>query len=196
MEAGRAPSISSPGKEPDIRNSLRLGAAALAIVLAGCGTPTATVSDPPTTSPAAQATETEPGPFDFTAQTLEGETIEGESLKYHDVVLWFWAPWCPICLVEGKDQVAPALAELPDGVQFVGIAGRSDDLASMDEFVEWTGTGGVTHVVDLDGSIWEAFGVLLQPAFYFVNQDGTARKAGSGLTTADLLAEFETLISS
>jgi thiol-disulfide isomerase/thioredoxin len=112
------------------------------------------------------------------------------------VVLWFWAPWCPTCLVEGKDEVAPALAELPDGIQFFGIAGRSDDLASMEEFLEWTGTGGVTHIVDIDGSIWEGFGVLLQPAFYFVNQDGTATKAGSGLTTADLLAEFETLTSS
>ena len=37
--------------------------------------------------------------------------------------------------------------------------------------------------------------MLLQPAFYFVNQDGTFRKAGSGLTTADLVAEFETLAS-
>ena len=170
-------------------------ATALAIVLSGCGTSTTTVSNP-TTSLAPPTTESEPGPFDFTAQTLEGETIEGESLKHKDVVLWFWAPWCPICLVEGKDQVAPALAELPDGVQFVGIAGRSDDLASMEEFLDWTGTGGVTHIVDVDGSIWAGFGVLLQPAFYFVNQDGTFDKAGSGLTTADLIAEFETLTSS
>jgi thiol-disulfide isomerase/thioredoxin len=195
-EPRRPPNIISPGKERDIRNTLRHGAAALAIVLAACGTPTTTVSDPTTTSPAAPASEPEPGPFDFTAQTLGGETIDGESLKYHDVVLWFWAPWCPTCLVEGKDEVAPALAELPDGIQFFGIAGRSDDLASMEEFLEWTGTGGVTHIVDIDGSIWEGFGVLLQPAFYFVNQDGTATKAGSGLTTADLLAEFETLTSS
>ena len=38
----------------------------------------------------------------------------------------------------------------------------------MDEFLEWTGTGGVTHIVDIDGSIWEGFRVALQPAFYFV----------------------------
>lgn len=112
------------------------------------------------------------------------------------MVLWFWAPWCPICLVEGKDQVAPALAGLPDGVEFIGIAGRSDDLAEMDEFLEWTGTGGVTHIVDIDGSIWEGFSVALQPAFYFVNQDGTYHRAGSGLTTSDLIAEFESLASS
>jgi thiol-disulfide isomerase/thioredoxin len=145
---------------------------------------------------AAPTTEPDPGPFDFTAQTLDGRTIEGESLKGKDVVLWFWAPWCPICLVEGKDQVAPALAEMPDGVEFIGIAGRSDDLAEMDEFLEWTGTGGVTHIVDIDGSIWEGFRVALQPAFYFVNQDGTYRRAGSGLTTSDLIAEFESLASS
>lgn len=154
------------------------------------------VSDPTTTTPSASATEPEPGPFDFTAETLDGQTFEGASLKYHDVVLWFWAPWCPVCLVEGKDQVAPALAELPDGVQFVGVAGRSDDLASMEEFLEWTGTGGVEHIVDSDGSIWKGFEVLLQPAFYFVNQDGTFRRAGSGLTTSDLIAEFASLANS
>ncbi len=178
-----------------ISNSFRIGVVVVVIALTGCGTSTTTTAEPSTT-PASPTTQPEPGPFDFTAQTLEGETIEGESLKYHDVVLWFWAPWCPICLVEGKDHVAPALAQLPDGVRFVGIAGRSTDMADMEHFVEWTGTGGVTHVVDIDGSIWAGFDVILQPAFYFVNQDGTATRAGSGLTADDLLAEFETLISS
>jgi hypothetical protein len=79
LEPRRAPNITSPGKEPEIRNTLRLGAAALAIVLAACGTPTTTVSDPTATSSAAPATESEPGLFDFTAQTLDGETIEGET---------------------------------------------------------------------------------------------------------------------
>ena len=182
-------------KETQIRNTLRFGVAGLAVALIGCGAPAMSADDPATIAAdaASPTTEPDPGPFDFTAQTLDGRTIEGESLKGKDVVLWFWAPWCPTCLVEGKNQVAPALDELPDGVEFIGIAGRSDDLAAMDEFVEWTSTGGVEHIVDSDGSIWEGFGVLLQPAFYFVNQDGRARRAGSGLTTDDLRAEFEIL---
>jgi thiol-disulfide isomerase/thioredoxin len=173
-----------------------IGAAATVVLLAGCASSTSAENDPTTSAPATStADEEERGPFDFTARTLDGDTLEGESLKGKDVVLWFWAPWCPTCLVEGKDQVAPALAELPDDVEFIGIAGRSDDLAEMAEFIDWTGTGAATHVVDTDGSIWEGFGVVLQPAFYFVNQDGAARRAGSGLTTDDILAEIDILTS-
>lgn len=164
------------------------------VALAACDSATTVDSSTMTTNSATSTTvEEDGGPFDFDARTLAGESIRGESLKGRDVVLWFWAPWCPICLVEGKEEVAPALAEWPDDVEFIGIAGRSDDLDEMEEFLEWTGTGSVTHIVDLDGSIWEGFGVALQPALYFVNQDGTARRAGSGLTTEDILAEVEAL---
>ena len=179
-------------------NTLRrgvIGAAVTAMLLAGCAPSTSSGSDPTSAPTTATTAEEERGAFDFTARTIDGGTLDGESLKGKDVVLWFWAPWCPTCLVEGKHEVAPALAKLPDDVEFIGIAGRSDNLAEMREFLDWTGTGGVTHVVDTDGSIWEGFGVVLQPAFYFVNQDGTARRAGSGLTTDDILAEVEILTS-
>lgn len=173
-----------------------VGVAVLAISMGACA-PTPSTEDDVAMSALATSTtvEEERGPFDFTAQTLDGRSLSGESLKGKDVVLWFWAPWCPVCLVEGKEEVAPALAMLPDDVEFVGIAGRSDDLEAMAEFLEWTGTGGVTHVADTDGSIWDGFGVVLQPAFYFVNQDGTARRAGSGLNTDDILAEVDALVS-
>jgi thiol-disulfide isomerase/thioredoxin len=174
--------------------------AAATLLLASCAPATPGDADPatggsadPTTSTSAEPT----GPFAFNAQTLEGGMLDGESLKGQDVILWFWAPWCPTCLVEGKNHVAPFLAELPDDVAFVGIAGRSDSIPEMEEFLDWTGTGtdNAVHVADVDGSIWEGFGVALQPAFYFVNQDGTARRAGSGLTEEDLMAEVEILQS-
>lgn len=167
----------------------------VAATLTGCASSS---SDDDTGANEATTTSTTEagGPFDFTAQTLDGGSLDGESLKGKDVVLWFWAPWCPTCLVEGKDQVAAALAEIPEGVEFVGIAGRSDDLDEMQEFLDWTGTGppGITHVADVDGSIWAGFQVALQPAFYFVNQDGTFRRAGSGLNTEDLVSEMELLL--
>lgn len=109
------------------------------------------------------------------------------------MILWFWAPWCPTCLVEGKDAVAPAIAQMPEGVELVGIAGRITDDDEVGDFLDFTGTGDATHVLDSDGAIWESFGVVLQPAFYFVNDDGTFEKGGSGLTTDDILAQAERL---
>src|SRR5690606_14635469 len=102
-------------------------------------------------------------------------------------------PWCPICMVEGKDHVSEVIAQLPEGVELIGIAGLSDDQQAIEEFVEWTGTGDAVHVVDADGSIWAGFSVALQPAFYFVNDDGTFRRAGAGLTAEDLLEEIDWL---
>lgn len=152
------------------------------------------------TSATAQADATEPpaepGPFDFTAETVAGGTLEGESLKYRDVILWFWAPWCPTCLVEGKDYVAPAIDQLPEGVELIGVAGRITDDAEVGEFLDYTGVEGATHVMDTDGSLWEGFGVVLQPAFLFVNDDGTFERAGAGVTTEDILEQAERLASS
>jgi thiol-disulfide isomerase/thioredoxin len=166
------------------------------LAMTGCATDEqgADVASTAESAPAStDASTPDPGPFSFTAATVDGGTLDGESLKHRDVVLWFWAPWCPTCMVEGKDHVAAAIAQMPADVEFIGIAGRSDDRAAMEEFLEWTGTGNATHVMDIDGSIWEGFGVVLQPAFYFVNDDGTAHKAGAGLTTEDIMAEVEWL---
>ncbi|WP_144276256.1 redoxin domain-containing protein [Demequina sp. NBRC 110053] len=165
-----------------------------ALALSGCASadPVGQVEESATsTAPAAR-----PGPFDFTAQTVAGDTLAGESLKHRDVILWFWAPWCPTCLVEGKDHVSAAMAQLPEGVELVGVAGRITDDTEVAQFLEFTGTGDATHVLDSDGAIWESFGVALQPAFYFVNDDGTFEKGGSGLTAEDILAQAERLASS
>jgi len=176
--------------------------AAGAVALAGCasadqpGTAVEATDAASAPSASADATSHETGPFDFTAETVAGGTLEGESLKYRDVILWFWAPWCPTCLVEGKDYVADAIAQLPEGVELVGVAGRITSEEEVDEFLDFTGVGDATHVMDTDGSLWEAFGVALQPAFLFVNDDGTFERAGAGVTTEDILEQAERLASS
>ncbi|WP_297081426.1 redoxin family protein [uncultured Demequina sp.] len=173
--------------------------AAGALLLAGCasGDQSDSAAEAPASADASsEASESAPGPFDFTAQTVAGGTLEGESLKHRDVILWFWAPWCPTCLVEGKDYVADAIAQLPEGVELVGVAGRITSDEEVEEFMDFTGVGDATHVMDTDGSLWEGFGVALQPAFLFVNDDGTFERAGAGVTTEDILEQAERLAAS
>ncbi len=57
-------------------------------------------------------------------------------------------------------------------VNVVGVSGR-DDLSPMRRFVTNNGVGAFPHLADLDGEVWEAFGVGSQPAFAFVNDDGS-----------------------
>jgi thiol-disulfide isomerase/thioredoxin len=106
----------------------------------------------------------------FTAPQLGGGEFDASALEGKDTVLWFWAPWCTTCRAEAPD-VVEAASEFEGSVEVIGVAGRGETDA-MAEFVEQTGTGGLDHVVDDDGSIWTQFGVAAQPAFAFIDEQG------------------------
>ena len=100
-----------------MRTSLRIGVVAVGLVLAGCGgadtTPAGTPDAESTTTPpsassptpaetaggADPAASTSDAPeaaveaLDFTAETVDGGTIDATTYAGRDVVLWMWAPW-------------------------------------------------------------------------------------------------------
>ena len=126
-----------------------------------------------------------------TAELLGGGELEWASLAGQDAVLWFWAPWCTVCRAEADDVVAAAAA-LDGRVQVVGVAGR-DDVDAMEGFLADTGTGGLPHVVDGDGAIWQAYGVSTQPSFAFVDDDGRIEVVVGALGEAALTERMEAL---
>ncbi|GAA4917182.1 redoxin domain-containing protein [Streptomonospora salina] len=123
------------------------------------------------------------GALDFTAPEVGGDEISGAELRGEPVVLWFWAPWCTVCRGE-----APGVAETAERyegeVEFIGVAGQGEPDA-MAEFVESTGTGGMRHIIDEDGSIWSGFEVTTQPSFSFL------RNSGSFLTYTGTMTDQE-----
>ncbi len=106
----------------------------------------------------------------FTATTLQGTKFAGQSLAGKPTVLWFWAPWCAVCQHEAP-SVAKAAQANPQ-ITFVGVAAQ-DQLPAMKEFVAKYHMGSFTHLADLNGSVWQRFGVTQQPAFAFIAPDGT-----------------------
>lgn len=167
--------------------------AASAMLLAACGgAPSATSVGEVASSPGsviASATaappSTTPQALDFTGtNVVDGAAFEGAALAGTPVVMWFWAPWCTVCRAESPD-VAKVAAEFKGRVTFVGIAGRGP-LQDMRSFVSETGTGGFTHVADVDGSLWSRFGVVAQPSFVFVTSSGEAQSFTGGLGENDL----------
>lgn len=146
----------------------------------------------PTGSAAASASDAEwanpeaPDALKFMAADLvTGEAIDGTSLMYQDVALWFWASWCPVCAAESGAIVA-ASKDFPEGVRIVGIAGRSDAPASR-EFIAEHGIDGFANIYDEDGSIWKDFKVAGQPTLVLVNQDGLMRRHSGGYGKFDLI---------
>jgi peroxiredoxin len=164
----------------------------------GAATPTTTrEATPDATEPEASAAgETvKPDPenaFAFTAMTVDGQEFDGLSIDNTDVVLWFWAPWCPTCQLQAR-TINEALAEMPSDVQMIGIAGLSDDLEYMKDFVRITGVDGMTHVADLDGDIFRRFEITQQSTVLFIDDSGQAWLTGSGATADQIVEQAEKL---
>jgi thiol-disulfide isomerase/thioredoxin len=149
------------------RASLTALFAAVALLAAACGSTSASTADAAASGSENTAAE---AALSFDAQLVGGGDFSADSVDGRDTVFWFWAPWCTICRAEASDVVAAA--EAFDGrVQVIGVAGRGE-VEEMQGFVADTGTGGLDHLVDDDGSIWSGFGVSAQPAFAFVDDDG------------------------
>ncbi|MFW2380714.1 MAG: TlpA family protein disulfide reductase, partial [Acidimicrobiales bacterium] len=94
---------------------------------------------------------------------------------------------------------APAVAEVQaryDGeVTIIGVAGR-DDLLSIQDFVSNLDVGSFTHVVDEELEVWGAYGIRSQPAFAFLNDDGTVEVRNGSLGAQELSARVDALIAS
>lgn len=123
----------------------------------------------------------------FATVDLDGASVDSASLAGTDTVLWFWAPWCTVCRAEGPG-VAEAAAQLGDDVQVIGVAGRGE-VPEMQAFVDATGTEGIQHLVDEDGSIWRGYGVTSQPAFAFIDASGEVVDVQVGALGEDALIE-------
>jgi len=181
--------------------------APLVISLAACGgeaTTTATETPVATSSSdsAAEAAEEPPGDtggdsaaavpelLDFTSTTVGGEAFDGASLAGRPVVLWFWAPWCPTCRGQ-VPQVQDLAGTYGDEVAVVGVG----SLDSAEAIAEFAGdAGGITHLEDVDGVLWQRFGVTEQSSFVVLDADGeVAFEAGYG-GEDDLAAEVEAVL--
>lgn len=75
------------------------------------------------------------------------------------------------------------------------MSGR-DDVAPMIDFVEQFELEGFPHAVDADGAIWGGFGVITQPAWAFVDDDGSVEVLLGGLGAEGLRSRVEGLLAS
>ncbi|MGI8937096.1 MAG: redoxin domain-containing protein [Iamia sp.] len=171
------------------RHRLLVALAALAFLVAACGGS----SDGGGSDAAGGATSADGGPPAFTAATLAGADLDSASFAGQPTVLWFWAPWCTICRAEASG-VVEAAGELGDDVTLLGVAGRGE-VPEMEDFVSDTGTDGLTHVVDEDGSIWSGYGVAAQPAFAFISADGEVETVVGAIPEDDLVKRMQALAS-
>jgi thiol-disulfide isomerase/thioredoxin len=135
------------------------------LVLAGCGGG----GEPPAGGGATPVESA--GPLlAFNATTLDGEPFDGLALSGKPAVLWFWAPWCPVCLQQAPG-VREAVSTYGDRVNIIGVAGL-DKTEAMPEFVRLAKVETMTHLADEAGVVWKRFEVTSQSIFVLLDADG------------------------
>lgn len=79
----------------------------------------------------------------------------------------------------------------------IGVGGNSGtDEDEYAAFVDSTGTGGMTHVFDPSGDIWGSYRVFSQPAWAFINDDGTVSTQTRSFGKDEILEEAQKLADS
>lgn len=177
-----------------------VGLAAGALVLAGCSSDmsedAAASSEVEVVDSAEPSVSTEPAvvatPLPaFSSTTLEGQSVTQADYEGKPTIMWFWAPWCSVCRGEAP-TLSKVASELDGTVDVVGVAA----LGSVDEmktFVSDTGIENFSQLADPDAEVWSVFGVASQPAFAFINADGSIEVVQGSLDEAEILERAATL---
>lgn len=79
--------------------------------------------------------------------------------------------------------------------RIIGVASR-DTIEQIEAFVADTGVDTFPHAADIDGDVWEFFGIGSQPAFVFINDDGTFDTRLGSLGEDGLTERVEQLLAS
>lgn len=179
-----------------VRLAYALGILGTAVGLsAGCasgggGAGTATSAPAPASASVTSTAVAAPTQLDFVAKTVSGQEFSGATLVGKPAVFWFWTPWCPTC--QGEAPEVAKLAKANPDITFVGVSAQ-DQVPAMQEFIDRYGTGLFTNIADVDGAVWQRFGVTAQPAFAFVGGDGSVDVVPGPLPESDLAAQVADL---
>ena len=128
---------------------------------------------------------------EFTLTTLEGETISLAELRGKNVLINYWATWCPPCLnelialenvqkqYEGQDFVVVTINGIEQDI-------LGDVQATVEEY-------GITYPVLLDENevFWDAYRVLFLPTSVYINEQGIIRFIKFGEQSE---AEFSSMV--
>lgn len=79
-------------------------------------------------------------------------------------------------------------------VAVVGISGR-DELSAMEAFVADLGVGAFPHVANEDLEIWFEYEVRSQPAFVFINDDGSFETIIGAMGESGLVSMIDELLA-
>jgi len=131
------------------------------------------------TGPAPIVGQTAP---DFTATTIDGDSIRLSSLRGSVVWLTFGASWCQPCRSENPDIKATAEAFAQRGVVVVQVY-INEDASSVSDYAARLGLG-YAKIADVSDTVASNYRILGIPAHFFIDRDGTLQELRVGTLDA------------
>jgi peroxiredoxin len=126
---------------------------------------------------------------DFTAQTLDGQSVRLSDYRGNIVLLNFWATWCPPCVRETPRLVQVAEEFKDQGLVVLGVnTTYQDDLNKVRQFVGDQGIG-YQVLLDREGTVGEKYPARLMPTTYLIDRDGKIVHTKVGEVDAATLVE-------
>ena len=119
--------------------------------------------------------------FDDSTTTLA--TYHGQPL-----VVNFWASWCPSCVAELSEAIAPVQAQFGADVAWLGV-NLQDERSEALRLIEETGVQ-FDLAEDPDGELYREFGGFSMPFTAFISADGVIIEEHNGPLTQDQLEEM------
>jgi peroxiredoxin len=107
---------------------------------------------------------------DFTATTLDGDTVKLSDYAGKPVVLNFWASWCTACRNEFP-LFRQELARSGGDYVMLGVDNRDID-SDAQEFAKKKGADW-PNAFDSSNAIYKAYGITALPQTYFIKPNGT-----------------------
>lgn len=116
---------------------------------------------------------------DFTLKDIDGKDVSLSNFRGKQVVLHFWASWCPDCRAEVPEIKAAQAAADPSKVVFVSVS-FDRKVEAFEAYVRDNALGGVQLFDALgkkESAIGSTYHVQWIPATYLIGPDGRIQLA-------------------
>ena len=124
---------------------------------------------------------------DFTASTIDGETITLDELRGKPVFLSFWSINCAACRLQ-IPYIQAAFEEKGHEIQFIAID-SVDSSGAVQQYTEYYGLG-FTMALDSYGEAARAYNIRYSPTNFLIDEQGVIKyiQIGRFWSQAELLA--------